>query len=574
VRAIVLVLVLGSAAGCQRGAAPPVEKHEQPVQAPARAQTPTLASHGNEFMVVSEGPLATAVGHDVLVSGGNAVDAAIATAFALAVVHPTAGNLAGGGFAIVHTADRKTLALDFRETAPAAATPNMFLDPDGKPTKASLVGDRAVGVPGSVAGLWALHQQLGSKPWRDLVAPAIALARDGFAVDAVLHGSIEYKTKRLANNAASAALWLPGGHPRDTGERVTNPELAATLERIASNGPDGFYKGETANAIVAEMQRGGGLIDANDLAHYTVERRDPLVFDYRGLHFATMPLPSSGGVVLAMSANMLGARQLEPMGWHSAEHVHWLVELWRRAFAARNMLLGDPKSVGADVVQHLLAPDFDAQLAASIGSGATPSTEVPPLIEGHHTTNLCTVDSHGMAVAMTTTLNTSFGNGVTVAGFLLNNEMDDFAAKPGAVNTFDLQQGASNTIAPGKRPLSSMTPTIATDAHGDVTLLAGAGGGPRIITAVWQVISNVVDFKQPVDRAVAAPRLHHQHMPDLVYAQQGALTADVESALRTMGYNIKTVSDEELGAANAIVRDGTGWSGAADPRRGGAAMGR
>jgi gamma-glutamyltranspeptidase / glutathione hydrolase len=562
VKPLVLVLALACGAGCHRGAPPQVEP-------PA-----SLAARGKDFMVVSEGPLATAVGRDVLAGGGNAVDAAIATAFALAVVHPTAGNLGGGGFAIVHTSDRKTLAIDFRETAPAAATPTMFLDAAGTPTKDSVIGDRAVGVPGSVAGLWALHQQLGSKPWRDLVAPAIALARDGFAVDAVLHGSIEYKHKLLATNAASAALWLPGGRARDAGERVQNPELAAVLERIAASGPDGFYKGETANAIVAEMQRGGGVIDAADLAHYTVERREPLVFEYRGLHVATMPLPSSGGIVFAMSANMLGARELAPMGWHSAEHVHWLVELWRRAFAARNMLLGDPKSVGADVVQRLLAPDFDAQLAATIGSNATPSTEVPPLIEGHHTTNLCTADGHGMAVALTTTLNTSFGNGVTVDGFLLNNEMDDFAAKPGAVNTFDLQQGASNTIEPGKRPLSSMTPAIATDGSGNVTLVVGAGGGPRIITAVWQVMSNVVDFKQPVDQAVAAPRLHHQHMPDMVYAQQGGLTPDVESTLRAMGYTIKDVPGEELGAANAIVRDGAGWAGAADPRRGGAAMGR
>jgi gamma-glutamyltranspeptidase/glutathione hydrolase len=297
------------------------------------------------------------------------------------------------------------------------------------------------------------------------------------------------------------------------------------------------------------------------------------VFEYRGLQFATMPLPSSGGVVLAMSAHMLGSHELGKLGWHSAEHVHWLVELWRRAFAARNMLLGDPKYIGSDVVAHLLAADFDAQLAASIGSGATPSSEIPPLIEGHHTTNLCVVDAKGMAVALTTTLNTAFGNGVTVDGFLLNDEMDDFAAKAGATNTFGLVQGASDTIEPGKRPLSSMTPTIATDSGGHVVLVVGAQGGPRIITAVWQVLSNVVDFGQPVDRAIAAPRLHHQHLPDVVLVQDDTVDPGVARELSAMGYKLDVKSAYEFGAANAIAREPGGWFGAVDPRGGGAAMG-
>jgi gamma-glutamyltranspeptidase/glutathione hydrolase len=571
--AVGLVIVWLATTACRRhdgdpAAAPPAHAGE------SAAEPPALAGHGKQFLVVSEGALATAVGRDVLARGGNAVDAAVATAFALAVVHPSAGNLAGGGFAIVHTRDGASAAFDFRETAPAAATPTMFLDANGAPTNASLVGDRAVGVPGSVAGLWTLHHQFGSVPWRDVVAPAIALARDGFAVDAHTHEGIERKRELLATNPASAALWLPAGRARAEGEIVHNPELAQTLERIAAGGVDGFYRGETAHAIAAEMQRGGGLITEDDLAHYAVERREPLAFDYRGYHFATMPLPSSGGVVLAMTAHMLGDRELGKLGWHSVEHVHWLVEIWRRVFAARNLLLGDPKYVGGDVVARLLAPDFDAQLAASIGPRATPSTDIPPLIEGHHTTNLCVVDGHDMAVAMTTTLNTSFGNGVTVGGFLLNNEMDDFAAKPGAANGFGLVQGASNAIEPGKRPLSSMTPTIATDAHGRVALVVGAQGGPRIITEVWQVMSNIVDFGQPVDRAIAAPRLHHQHRPDVVFVQADTLDAETEHALQALGYTFLVRPAYEFGAANAIVRQPDGWFGAADPRGGGAAMGQ
>jgi gamma-glutamyltranspeptidase/glutathione hydrolase len=578
-RMVVVLLVL---VACKKHEPKHETKEGKPEQAEAwrtEASTfhvdPAFSATGKTYMVASESPAASKVGHDVLAAGGNAVDAAVATAFAMAVTHPSAGNVGGGGFAVVRTAkDKKVYALDFRETAPGAASADMYLDKDGKPTKESLVGDKAAGVPGTVAGLWALHQKLGSKPWKDLVAPAIALARDGFAVDGFLHASIEARKELLGSVPATAALWMPNGKPRETGEVVKIPELQATLERIADKGPDGFYTGPTADALVAEMKRGGGIITADDLKKYKVEWREPLGFDYRGRHVVTMPLPSSGGVVFAMSANMLRGVDLGKLGWHSPQHIHWMVEVWRRAFAARNTLLGDPTFIKDAPVAKLTAAAFDDKLAASIGSAATPSQSVPALLEGNHTTNLCVVDKDGNAVAMTYTLNTAFGNGVTVAGFLLNNEMDDFAAKPGSPNAFGLVQGAADKIEPGKRPLSSMTPSIATDDHDQVVLVAGAGGGPRIITAVWQTMSNVFDFGFEVDAAVAAPRFHHQHEPDNIKIEADSITKDTDHALRTMKYKLDWGQPPRaFGAANAIVRVQGGWKGAVDPRGGGAAIG-
>ncbi len=535
---------------------------------------PKVAATGKTFMVVSEAELATKVGHDVLAAGGNAADAAIATAFALAVVHPTAGNIAGGGFAVIRNGKHAVAALDFRETAPAAATPEMYLDKDGKPTKDSVIGDRASGVPGSVAGLWALHEKYGKTPWKDLVAPAIALAQNGFPIDIHTHAVIERAEKKLAAFPATAAMWLPGGKPRPVGDVVKLPELATVLQRISDKGPDGFYKGETAAAIVDEMKKGGGLITAADLEGYKVEWRAPMIFDYRGKSLATMPLPSSGGIVLAMSANMLRAVDVGKLGWHSADHLHWLVEVWRRVFAARNDVLGDPAYVKDMPLAKLRSQEYAERLVKTIGPKATPSKDVPPLLEGDHTTNLCVVDASGMAIAMTTTLNIAFGSGVMVSGFFLNDEMDDFAAKPGEANTFQLVQGNANKIEPGKRMLSSMSPTIVEDDQGELVMVVGAQGGPRIITAVWQVLSNVIDFGMTADAAVAAPRIHHQHLPDEVVVEDGAITKPTDDALTAAGYALKFTSrDRGVAAANAIVRTPTGWQGAADPRGGGAAMG-
>jgi gamma-glutamyltranspeptidase/glutathione hydrolase len=562
--------------GTQTGSAAPAARPTGPEYRsdPAKLIDPTTVGTGKHFLAVSESPAASKAGRDLLAAGGNAVDAAVALAFALAVTHPTAGNIAGGGFAVVRTGPGKAVALDFREVAPSAATADMYLDKDGNPTDRSLRGDLAVGVPGSVAGLWELHHRLGKKPWKAVVAPAIALARDGFEVTEKLHQAIVALAPLLAKSPASAALWLPDGVARAAGDRVTNPELAAALGRIAERGPDGFYKGETAAAIVAEMKAGGGIITAEDLAKYKPIWRDPLRFSYRGYSVAAMPLPSSGGIVLAMTAGMLGKLELGKLAWYGTEHVHWLVEVWRRAFAARNELLGDPAYVKDVPVAKLVSRAYLDQLFGTITDKATPSRQVTALLEGDHTTNLCTVDGSGMAVALTTTLNTGFGNGVTVAGFFLNNEMDDFASKPGSPNTFGLVQGAANKIEPGKRMLSSMSPTIVEDARGRLFMLAGAGGGPRIITAVWQTISNVIDFGKPADLAVAAPRIHHQHLPDAVSVEAGAIDPATDQQLRAMDYRLHWGEPRRAFAAiTAIVRGATGWDGTSDPRAGGAAIG-
>jgi gamma-glutamyltranspeptidase/glutathione hydrolase len=535
--------------------------HHAPPAAPPKE--PRLADTAKTFMVASEAPLATKVGVDILAAGGTAADAAIATAFALAVVHPTAGNVAGGGFAIVRT-NSAARALDFRETAPAAATPDMFAKAG---PKASLIGDLASGVPGSVAGLWELHAQYGKLPWKQLVAPAIALARNGFPVDPVLS---QWQKRRLERAPIQNGVWA---QPHETGDIVKQPELAVTLEKIAEQGPAGFYSGDVAAAIVDEMKKGGGLITADDLHAYHAVWREPLRFDYRGRHLITMPPPSSGGIVIAMTANILRKLDLGKLGWHSTEHVHQLVEVWRRAFAARNEILGDPAYVKDIPVGKLMSTEYADQLAATITDKATPSKDIPALIEPIHTTNLCVVDRTGMAIAMTTTLNSSFGNGVAVAGFLMNDEMDDFATKPGQPNVYGLVQGTANQVEPGKRMLSSMSPTVIEDDHG-LFMVVGGRGGPQIITEVWQTISNVIDFGMPVAEAVAAPRVHHQHLPDSVVVEDKAITPEVAEQLRTMGYTLEIGKPEGIyGAANAIVRTPSGWAGAADPRTGGAAMG-
>ncbi len=535
---------------------------------------PQLLGHGKSFMVVSEAPLASKVGSDILAAGGNAVDAAVATAFALAVVYPTAGNLGGGGFAVVRVAAGKAVALDFRETAPGAATTNMYLDDKGEVTKASLVGYKASGVPGSVAGLWTLHQKLGKKPWKELVEPAITLARDGFAVDKLLASKIERRAKMLLEFPASAELWVPNRIPRAEGAIVAIPLLAVALERIRDQGADGFYKGETAAAIAKDMKANGGLITLEDLAGYKAEWRDPLRIAYRGHSVVSMPPPSSGGIVIGMTAGILRNFDVSKFAWHGYDHVHYLVETWRRAFAARNELLGDPAFVKDMPITRLLAQPYLDKLATSITPTATKSADIPPIVDGDHTTNLCVVDSTGMAVALTTTLNTGWGSGVTIHGFLMNNEMDDFSAKPGSANVFGLVQGVANKIEPGKRMLSSMSPTIVEDMKGDLRIVVGGAGGPRIITEVWQTISNVIDFGLTAGAAVARPRVHHQHLPDNIAIEPDSIDTDTDAKLRAAGYELRhSNSPPEFGTANAIVRVKDGWDGAADPRGGGAAIG-
>ena len=532
------------------------------------------AEHG---MVASNEPIATDVGVRALKSGGNAIDAAIATAFAMAVTYPEAGNIGGGGFIVARFADGRTAALDFREVAPGRATRDMYLDANGNVTNKSLIGHLASGVPGSVAGLWAAHQKFGSKPWRDLVQPAIDLAANGFIVDEHLARAIG-NDERLAAFPASAALLLRDGKAPAPGTRFTNPDLAAVLRRIAERGRDGFYKGETADLIVAEMQRGGGLISHEDLARYEPKWRDPIEFTYRGHRVISMAPASSGGITLAIMANILDGYDLKALGPRSAERYHLVAEASRRAFADRNHFLGDPDFVKIPT-GRLLSHEYAQQQRATISlDRATSSRDVRAglgqLSEGAHTTHFSVVDGAGNAVAFTTTLNALHGSAVTVAGagFLLNDEMDDFTSKGGVPNLFGLIQGEANAIAPGKRMLSAMTPTIVLDTNGKPMLITGARGGPRIISAVFQIISNVLDHGMTVGEAVAAPRIHHQHLPDSIYYEKNAFDAATAAALKKKGHDL-TQREGYVGTAPTIMRSGNGWAGMTDPRSAGKAAG-
>jgi len=551
--------------------------------APAPASTPAFppdwpfaqgapTPHSARGMVTTDAALATRVGVDVLARGGNAVDAAVATAFALAVVFPTAGNIGGGGFMVARVGG-KDFALDFRETAPGAATRDMYLGPDGKPTRDSRDGWRSVGVPGSVAGLWEAWHTLGSKneTWAELLAPAIDLADRGFAVDEPFARQIAIVQQRLARYPTTASLFLPNGAPPAVGTTWRDPELAAVLRRIAEQGPAGFYQGSVADAIARAMKQGGGLVTQQDLGGYRAKWRTPLEYQYRGRRAVGMPPPSSGGLTMAMIAHILEGYDLRAMGWHSAEQVHVTAEAMRRAFAARNAKLGDPDFV-RNPVGELMSPAWaDAQRATIRLDRATPTRELFPALaganEGPHTTNLSVVDAAGDAVAMTTTLNAWFGSGVAVPGlgFVLNDEMDDFATVPGTANMFGLVQGEPNAIAPGKRMLSSMSPTIVLGPGGEVDLVLGAAGGSRIITTVLEQLSNAVDFGMEIGDAVRAPRYHQQDSPDVLFLEPHALPDGVVDALQRMGHTIKEVP--HLADGPGIGRARGLWEGAAEPRR-------
>jgi gamma-glutamyltranspeptidase/glutathione hydrolase len=523
-------------------------------------------------MVVTDNAIGTRVGVDVLASGGNAIDAAVATAFAIAVSFPTAGNLGGGGFLVARLGGRN-YALDFRETAPAAATRDMYLGPDGKATHDSREGWRSVGVPGSVAGLWEAWHTLGSKKktWAELLAPAIRLADQGFVVDAAFLKGIGYLEARLAKFPASAALFLPNGAPPALGSTWRDPDLANVLRRIAAGGPAGFYQGPVADAIDAGMKQNGGLVTKEDLAAYRAKWREPITYRYRGRDVVGMPPPSSGGLTMAMIAHLLEGWDVARMGWHSPREVHLTAEAMRRAFAARNAKLGDPDFV-KNPVDELLSDAWAHEQRATVDlDHATPTRALFPGLgeekAGPHTTNFCVVDGEGNAVALTTTLNAWYGSGVTVPGmgFVLNDEMDDFASVPGTANMFGLKQGEPNAIAPGKRMLSSMSPTLVLDSRGAVDFALGGAGGSRIITAVWQELSNVVDFGMGAADAVRAPRFHQQDSPDLLMLEPHGLPDDVVAALHAMGHETKET--EHLADAPAIGRAGAFWEAGEEPRR-------
>ena len=563
-------LIWGAAlalSGCIR---PPEETAATRIPPDWRYAQPQRAFVAESAAVVSDAPLATAVGVQILRAGGNAIDAAVAAAFALAVVYPEAGNIGGGGFLVVRFADGRTAALDFRETAPLAATATMYLDSAGTPTKDSEVGHRAAGVPGAVAGQYEAHRLYGRLPWRDILAPSIRLASEGFMIDERIARVIRSDSSVFIRYAGSSSLFLPAGSPLAAGAILRNPELATTLSAIAERGPAGFYEGPVADLIVEEMKRGGGLITHEDLKRYRPAWRTPVEFTYRGFRVTSMPPPSSGGVTLAMILGILEGYDVSGMGWHSPRMLHLAAEAMRRAFADRNALLGDPDFVTVPL-PTLISNRYLSSLRASIDpDAATPSdavtggAQLSP--EPAQTTHLGVVDAAGNAVALTTTLNGLHGCGVVVtgAGFLLNNEMDDFTSKAGSPNAYGLVQSERNAIAPGKRMLSSMTPTIVSRPDSGVVLVAGGRGGPHIITSVLQVLLNVLEFDMDAASAVSAPRIHHQHLPDQITYERGGFDPSVLEALTGMGHALKETGG--TGSVPAILRRNGRWEAVADPR--------
>lgn len=531
----------------------------------------TEVARASQAMVVTEHPIASQVGARILHAGGNAVDAAIAVAFALAVVHPTAGNLGGGGFMVYRSADGDVVSLDFRERAPGGATRDMYLDSAGQVTELGITGHLASGVPGSVAGLTAAHSRYGSLPLTEVMAPAIDLASGGFALDNYRAGTFsDTKVELFQRFEGSRRKFLANGAPPGMGTLFVQPDLARTLETIAREGAAGFYSGRIADLIVAEMERGGGLITLEDLRDYQVAWREAIAVNYRGYTVFSMPPASSGGVTMGETFNILdGYDSLPTFG--SAGQVHLVAEAMRRAFIDRNQDLGDPDFVDLPL-DRLLSTDYAAELRATIDeSRASVTPEFgTQLREGDNTTHFSVVDSDGNAVSITTTLNSSFGSAVVVegAGFLLNNEMDDFTSAVGQANQFGLIQGEANAIEPGKRMLSAMTPTVVVDPEGRLFMVLGAPGGPRIITAVTQVISNVIDHGMTLVEAVGAPRIHHQALPDRIYYEPGALQDRTVRRLRSMGHEVSERTSH-IGIISAIMAVPGGWEGVADPRGGG-----
>src|SRR5215217_3158840 len=546
-----------------------------PTQAPILTGTarflPVLAKNG---MVASQEKRATRVGVEILKAGGNAVDAAVAVGFALAVTPPQAGNIGGGGFMLVHLSSRnETIAIDYRETAPAAMTRDVFLDDRGEADPAkSRDSALGVGVPGTVAGLALAHEKYGSGKFTlaQLIAPAIKLAREGFAVDDDLADTLPRAQLRLVRWPASAKIFLkPDGAALGRGQRLVQSDLAASLETIAANGPHAFYEGPLAEKLVTGVRQHGGIITLDDLKNYRAIERAPVRGNYRGYAIASMPPPSSGGVHLIEMLNILEGFSLRETGAESAATLHLMIEAMKPAYADRAEFLGDPAFTKVPLA-GLTSKRYAAELRQQIDTErARPSKEIragnPAPSEGDNTTHFSVVDSQGNAVANTYTLNFSYGLGLVAegTGILLNNELDDFAAKPGAPNAYGLVGGDANAPGPGKRPLSSMSPTIVF-RDGRVFLVAGTPGGSRIITMVLQIILNVVDHQMNIAEAVAAPRIHHQWLPDQVDAERG-LSPDTIRLLEARGHTVAV--GRTFGSANLIMVTPEGLAGASDPRQ-------
>ncbi len=527
-------------------------------------------------MVVAQEPLAADVGLAVLKSGGNAIDAAVAVGFALEATYPFAGNIGGGGFLIARFADGRATFIDFREAAPKAASRNMYLDAAGNVTRDSIEGWRASGVPGTVRGLELAHKKYGRKPWADLLAPAVELAGKGFPVSWSLSESLR-SSPVLAKFDESKRIFLRNGRPYEPGEVFVQPELAATLNRIRARGSTGFYEGETARLLVSAMERNHGIITLEDLRNYRAVERQPLQGKYKGYTIVTSPPPSSGGIGILQMLGMLEGSGYEKGGAGSAATIHYLAETMRRYYADRSEYLGDPDFYKVPTA-GLLDPAYILSRRASIDPDhVTPSDQLgagrPSGRESTETTHYSIVDAEGNAVAVTYTLNAGYGSGVTVPGlgFLMNDEMDDFASKPGSPNMFGLVQGESNAIQPGKRPLSSMTPTIVL-RDGKPFLVLGAPGGSTIITAVLQVMLNIFDFGMNVQDAVDAPRVHHQWKPDRLQLERG-ISPDTIALLRQRGHAVNDSRPVVLARIEAILIDGGWLQGGQDGRGAGKAAG-
>ena len=564
-------LILITAALLVASAASPVAAQSRPAIAPY--QTVHHPVYGNAGMVASQNDVASRIGAEVLADGGNAVDAAVAIGFALAVTVPRAGNIGGGGFMLVYDADSgRTTAIDYRETAPLGASRDMFLDADGNADPAlARFSHKASGVPGTVAGLFAAHEAFGRLPWKRLVIPAAKLARDGVLVTKDFADQTAFYRERLCRQRASCEYFFKtGNEPYGFGERRVQTDLARTLELIAEQGASAFYEGDIAEMIVAEMERGGGLIDKASLAAYAPQIREALRGEYRGYEIVTMPPPSSGGVAVLQMLNILEHFKIGEMGAGSADSVHLLAEVMRLAYADRSKHLGDsdyyPVPLG-----WLTSKSYAAELAESIDMRrARPSSEVSsgvePVPEGMDTTHYSVIDADGNMVSNTYTLNLSYGSGVSVggAGFLLNNEMDDFVSKPGVPNAYGLVGGEANAVEPGKRPLSSMTPLIVFD-DGRPWLATGSPGGSRIITTVPQMVVNVIDFGMNIADATDQPRMHHQWYPDTLVLEKG-FGPDTIRILKERGHEVAVRGSVATSLQSVAVRDGL-FRGASDPRR-------
>ncbi|HML17523.1 MAG TPA: gamma-glutamyltransferase [Bryobacteraceae bacterium] len=531
-----------------------------------------LPQHGAHGMVASVSSIASAVGLDVLKHGGNAVDAAVAVGLALSVTYPFAGNLGGGGFMMIRMADRRVAAIDYREEAPAKASHDMYVGKDGKLVpRLSTSGYLASGVPGTVAGLSLALSKFGTVSWADAVEPARKLAADGFTVSYALASSLEH-SRAVGSFPEGKRIFQRDGKFYQEGETLKQPELAATLERLKTRGPREFYEGQTAQDIAADMRDHGGLITLDDLKDYKAMLREPVKGTYRGYEIISMPPPSSGGIALIEMLNILEHFDLGSMGYNSSEKYHVVVEAMRRAFADRAEFLGDPDFVKVPW-SGLISKKYADQLVQTIDAHrATSSAAIghgdPAPFESTQTTQFTVVDAAGNAVSNTYTLNGGYGSGVVVkgAGFFLNNEMDDFAAKPGVPNMYGLIQGEANSVAPHKRPLSAMTPSFVAK-EGKLFFATGSPGGPTIINTVLQVMLNVIDHKMNIQQAVDAPRIHHQWLPDEIRFEPFGMPEDARKALEAMGYHFAE-RGAYMGDAESILIDpetGLRW-GASDPR--------